>query len=100
MKLQCRQPDLRERPALDFAREVVDEGDARVRDLLQMALVVKRLMVHAGCSLEVAQHRDTLLYEGRRSGGYAPKPRQFEIGDFVYRFVRSPVLAWMWPPSR
>eukprot|EP00854_Cymbomonas_tetramitiformis_P005386 gene5386-biopygen5386 len=39
-------------------------------DLLQRANIVKKLMVHAGCSLEIAQHRGTLLYEHRRSGGH------------------------------
>ncbi|KAK3250403.1 hypothetical protein CYMTET_40214 [Cymbomonas tetramitiformis] len=29
-------------------------------------------------------HRDTLHYEGRRGGGYEPKPHQFKVGDFVY----------------
>eukprot|EP00854_Cymbomonas_tetramitiformis_P034480 gene34480-biopygen31362 len=53
-------------------------------DLLQRAVIVKKLVIHAGCSLEVAQHRDTLLYEHRRSGSYEPKPHQFKVGDFVY----------------
>ncbi|KAK3282327.1 hypothetical protein CYMTET_9928 [Cymbomonas tetramitiformis] len=53
-------------------------------DLLQRSNIVKKLMVHAGCSLEIAQYRDTLLYEHRRSGGYEPKPHQFKAGDFVY----------------
>ncbi|KAK3235821.1 hypothetical protein CYMTET_54005 [Cymbomonas tetramitiformis] len=77
-------PDLKQAPSIDFSPEVKDDKDARVKDLLLRAEVVKRLMVHAGCSLEVAQHRDTLHYEGRRGGGIEPKPHQFKVGDFVY----------------
>ncbi|KAK3250456.1 hypothetical protein CYMTET_40160 [Cymbomonas tetramitiformis] len=77
-------PDLKQAPSMDFSPEVSDDKDARVKDLLLRAQVVRRLMVHAGCSLEVAQHRDTLHYEGRRGGGYEPKPHQFKVGDFVY----------------
>ncbi|KAK3246929.1 hypothetical protein CYMTET_43558 [Cymbomonas tetramitiformis] len=75
-------PDLRKRPALDFAHEVmVNEYDSRVRDLVQRARVVKELMVTAGCNLEVAHHRDMLLYEGRRGGGFTPKPHKFQAED-------------------
>ncbi|KAK3277117.1 hypothetical protein CYMTET_14855 [Cymbomonas tetramitiformis] len=77
-------PDLKRAPSIDFAVEVEDEKDARVKDLHQRAQVVRRLMVHAGCSLEVAQHRDALHYERRRGGGYEPSPHQFKVGDFVY----------------
>ncbi|KAK3258664.1 hypothetical protein CYMTET_32294 [Cymbomonas tetramitiformis] len=77
-------PDLKQAPSIDFGVEVEDEKDARVKDLLRRAQVVRRLMVHAGCSLEVAQHRDTLHYEGRRGGGYEPRPHPFKVGDFVY----------------
>ncbi|KAK3284418.1 hypothetical protein CYMTET_7919 [Cymbomonas tetramitiformis] len=78
-------PDLKQAPSMDFSPEVSDDKDTRVKDLvLQRAHVVRRLMVHAGCSLEIAQHRGTLHYEGRRGGGYEPKPHQFKVGDFVY----------------
>ncbi|KAK3247245.1 hypothetical protein CYMTET_43249 [Cymbomonas tetramitiformis] len=74
-------PDLRARPELDFGKQ---EEKTLADDLLQRAAIVKRLMVHAGCNLEIAQHRDTLRYEHRRSGSYEPKPHQFKAGDFVY----------------
>eukprot|EP00854_Cymbomonas_tetramitiformis_P034572 gene34572-biopygen33566 len=74
-------PDLRARPELDFEKQ--DERTL-AEDLLQRATIVKKLVVHAGCNLEIAQHRDTLLYEHRRSGSYEPKPHQFKAGDFVY----------------
>ncbi|KAK3256027.1 hypothetical protein CYMTET_34827 [Cymbomonas tetramitiformis] len=74
-------PDLRARPELDFEKQ--DERTL-AEDLLQRAAIVKKLMVHAGCNLEIAQHRDTLLYEHRRSGSYEPKPHRFKAGDFVY----------------
>eukprot|EP00854_Cymbomonas_tetramitiformis_P007773 gene7773-biopygen7846 len=60
------------------------EEKALAEDLLQRANIVKKLMAHAECSLKIAQHRGTLLYEHRRSGGYEPKPHQFKVGDFVY----------------
>ncbi|KAK3275799.1 hypothetical protein CYMTET_16086 [Cymbomonas tetramitiformis] len=77
-------PDLKARPHLDFERDIQNEDDTRVRDLLQRAQLVKRLMVTVGSNLEVAQHRDTLAYEHRRGGGHVPKPHLFQAGDFVY----------------
>ncbi|KAK3232677.1 hypothetical protein CYMTET_56978 [Cymbomonas tetramitiformis] len=74
-------PDLRVRPSLNFEEQ---EEKTHAEDLLQRATIVKKLIVHAGCSLEVAQHRDTLRYEHRRSGSYEPKPHQFKVGDFFY----------------
>ncbi|KAK3254152.1 hypothetical protein CYMTET_36628, partial [Cymbomonas tetramitiformis] len=74
-------PDLRNRPELNFEDQ---EEKTLAKHLLQRANIVKTLMVHAGCSLEIAQHRDTLLYEYRRSGGFESKPHQFKVGDFVY----------------
>ncbi|KAK3257243.1 hypothetical protein CYMTET_33662 [Cymbomonas tetramitiformis] len=50
-------PDLRARPVLNFEEQ---EEKTLAEDLLQRALIVKKLMVHAGCSLEVAQHCDTV----------------------------------------
>eukprot|EP00854_Cymbomonas_tetramitiformis_P008504 gene8504-biopygen8623 len=74
-------PDLRNQPELNFEDQ---EEKTLAEDLLQRANIVKKLTVHAGCSLEIAQHRDTLLYEYSRSGGFEPKPHQFKVGDFVY----------------
>eukprot|EP00854_Cymbomonas_tetramitiformis_P034195 gene34195-biopygen19383 len=73
-------PDLRAQPNLNFE---VEEEKPLADDLLRRARIVKKLMVHARCSLEVAQHRDTLVYEDRRGGGYEPKPHQLNAGDFV-----------------
>ncbi|KAK3263361.1 hypothetical protein CYMTET_27829 [Cymbomonas tetramitiformis] len=74
--------DLRTRPELNFEEQ---EERTLAENLLQREVIVKKLMIHAGCSLEVAhQHRDTLLYEHRRSGSFEPKPHQFKMGDFVY----------------
>ncbi|KAK3275036.1 hypothetical protein CYMTET_16817 [Cymbomonas tetramitiformis] len=72
-------PDLRARPVLNFEEQ---EEKTLAEDLLQRAVIVKKLMVHAGCSLEVAQHRDTLRYaEHRRSGSYEPKPHLFKCPE-------------------
>lgn len=41
-------------------------------------------MPMAMANLRIAQHRDSLRYAYTRSGSYRPKPRKFEVGDFVY----------------
>ncbi|KAK3243685.1 hypothetical protein CYMTET_46675 [Cymbomonas tetramitiformis] len=68
-------PDLRARPVLNFKEQ---EEKTLAEELLQRAIIVQKLMVHAGCRLEVAQHRDTLRRERRRSGSYEPTPHQFK----------------------
>jgi hypothetical protein len=35
-------------------------------------------------NLSIAQHQDTLRYAHTQGGGYKPKVRQFDVGDFVY----------------
>eukprot|EP00854_Cymbomonas_tetramitiformis_P010785 gene10785-biopygen11039 len=47
-------------------------------------LFAQEAVVPPDLNLEVAQHRDTLHYEGRRGGGIEHKPHQFKVGDFVY----------------
>ncbi|KAK3234995.1 hypothetical protein CYMTET_54778 [Cymbomonas tetramitiformis] len=60
-------PDLKGRPALEFDAMPKSDADTRVADLLARAEVVKRQMIHAGCNLEVAQHRDQQRYQQHRS---------------------------------
>eukprot|EP00854_Cymbomonas_tetramitiformis_P034390 gene34390-biopygen28468 len=78
----CVQPEA-VKQHIDLMEATLDHGGFdNSREL--RAAIVKKLMVHAGCNLEIAQHRDTLRYEHRRSGSYEPKPHQFKAGDFVY----------------
>ncbi|KAK3236884.1 hypothetical protein CYMTET_53004 [Cymbomonas tetramitiformis] len=63
------------------------EEKTLAEDLLQRATIVKKLMMHAGCSLEIAQHHDALLYEHRRSGGFEPKPHQFKNAIFKMKTI-------------
>ena len=45
---------------------------------------IKRANISVGDNLKIAQHRDTLRYAQKRSGGYAPMLRRFQVGDYVY----------------
>ncbi|KAK3280194.1 hypothetical protein CYMTET_11959 [Cymbomonas tetramitiformis] len=83
-------PDLKGRPALEFDTMPEGYADTRVVDLLARAEVVKRQMIHAGCNLEVAHHRDQRRYQQHRSSAYVPKPHRFAAGDFVYAKSRRP----------
>lgn len=47
-------------------------------------------MPAAFANLQIAQHRDTLRYMKIRSGGYTPKVRVFQEGDYVYLRRRTP----------
>eukprot|EP00854_Cymbomonas_tetramitiformis_P014434 gene14434-biopygen14891 len=60
-------PDLKGRPALEFDKMPKSDADTRVADPLTRADVVKRQMIHAGCNLEVAQHRDQQRYQQHKS---------------------------------
>ena len=61
------------------------DGSSRAADqLLLRAEDIRRHSILAGEALKVAQHRDTLQYARVRGGGYHPKVRKFEVGDFVY----------------
>ena len=52
--------------------------------VLQRADAVRKACTMATENLKIAQHRDTLRYSTTRSGGYMPKLRKFDVGDFVY----------------
>jgi len=73
-----------------FADEVdLDNREAAVDSILARAEVVKQACAAAGHNLKVAQHRDTLRYAKMREGGYVPKLRKFEVGDYVYLRQRN-----------
>ena len=61
-----------------------DNPDTAAEALLQRAQVIRPLCLEAGENLRIAQHRDTLRYATVRGGGYLPKLRKFEVGDYVY----------------
>lgn len=52
--------------------------------IAERAALFRRIMPMAMANLQIAQHRDSLRYAHSHSGSYRPKPRKFEIGDFVY----------------
>jgi hypothetical protein len=44
---------------------------------------MKKHCLAAGGNLKIAQHRDTLRYAKIRGGGYTPKVKKFEVGQYV-----------------
>jgi site-specific DNA-cytosine methylase len=54
------------------------------RALLDRAQAVKRHLIIAGENLAVAQHQQSERYATMPGGGYRPKQRKFEVGDYVY----------------
>ena len=60
------------------------------QELLRRAKEVRRVCLIAGENLLIAQHRDTLRYGTLRSGGYLPKIKRFEVGDYVYTSHKTP----------
>ena len=74
-------PAIRER----LEQPLMMDGSSRAADqLLLRAEDIRRHSILAGEALKIAQHRDTLQYARARGGGYHPKVRKFEVGDFVY----------------
>jgi site-specific DNA-cytosine methylase len=52
--------------------------------VLQRADAIRKASLVAGNNLKIAQHRDALRYSTVRGGGYIPRMRKFEVGDYVY----------------
>ncbi|KAK3276653.1 hypothetical protein CYMTET_15296 [Cymbomonas tetramitiformis] len=59
-------PDLKGKPALEFDTMPKSDADAPVTDMLTWDEVVKRHIIHAGCNLDVAQHRYPQRYQQHR----------------------------------
>ena len=72
--------------------DVVDLDDPQVwsRVCAERALLFQRVMPIAFDNLAVAQHRDTLRYATIRGGGYRPRVRRFDPGDYVYLQQTAP----------
>ena len=71
------------RPRFDQDLDL-DDPEAAARSVLLRAAALRRHMAIAGGNLAVAQHRDKLRYARMRGGGYDPKIRKLEVGDYVY----------------
>jgi hypothetical protein len=65
-----------------------DSKEAAAVSVLRRAELLKQRIPIAAENLKAAQHRDTLWYQQRRSGGYQPGRVEFQVGDFVY--LRKP----------
>ncbi|GLC55390.1 hypothetical protein PLESTB_000982200 [Pleodorina starrii] len=61
-----------------------DDGELAAASILTRADAMRHRMAIAGENLLIAQHRDTLRYAALRGGGYHPKLREFDVGDYVY----------------
>ena len=68
--------------ATDDQEALIDGGKAEI-ELVRRIQVVARLHIMAGDNLAIAQQRDTLRYATVRGGGYLPRLRKFEKGDYV-----------------
>ncbi len=63
---------------------IFDDPQKAAKSLLERAVELRRLTIMAGGNQKIAQHRDTLRYATVRGGGYLPRLKKFEVGDFVY----------------
>jgi hypothetical protein len=61
-----------------------DDPDAAWLSVLSRAKLASHYGIIAGTNLKIAQHRDQLRYGRLRGGGYVPRIRKFEPGDYVY----------------
>ncbi len=62
----------------------LDDPTAASEHVLARSHDMRRNIAIAGDNLAIAQHRDTRRYAYLRGGGYHPRIRRFEIGDYVY----------------
>ena len=61
-----------------------DNEEIAVASIIARSDAMRQRIAIAGDNLLIAQHRDTLRYAALRGGGYHPKLREFEVGDYVY----------------
>ena len=57
---------------------------ADTSSILDRALAEANHTIFVDNHLRIQAHQDTLRYAHTRSGGYAPRVRQFQVGDYVY----------------
>ena len=86
-----REPELPMSIRRDVASVVnFDDLDVGIQACEQQATLFKRAMPIALENLTIAQHRDTLRYATIRGGGYCPRLRRYELGDYVYLQQTTP----------
>ena len=61
----------------------VNDPVAAAKSIIARGVLYQRMMPMALENLTIAQHQDSLRYAQTRTGGYVPRLRQFEKGDFV-----------------
>jgi transposase InsO family protein len=71
-----------------------------VTNLLQRSAYVRSVLPNIASNLAVAHHRDTLRYQMKRSGGWLPQLRKFEVGDFVYVRRRNTINTLQVPAKQ
>lgn len=64
--------------------DILDKPGAWRRAVAQRATAFQRTMPLAMRNLAIAQQRDTRRYAQIRGGGYRPRIRRYEPGDYVY----------------
>lgn len=64
--------------------DILDKPAAWEKAVVQRAAAFQRTMPVAMRNLAIAQHRDTRRYAQIRGGGYRPRIRRYEPGDYVY----------------
>jgi hypothetical protein len=62
----------------------LDDREQTAAFLAERAVALHAAMPIAAGNLLIAQHRDTLRYARRRSGGFSPRLHQYQPGDLVY----------------
>ena len=88
-----REPEL----SMFIRRDVVivinnlDTPDMWVQACEQLAILFKRVTPMALENLTISQHQDTLRYATIRGGGYCPRVRCYESGDYVYLQQTTPM---------
>ena len=64
--------------------DFLDHPDKALESFARRGELMKEHCLTAGGNLKIAQHRDTLRYAKIRGGGYTPKVRKFEVGQYIY----------------
>eukprot|EP00245_Coleochaete_scutata_P000411 TRINITY_DN1051_c1_g1_i1.p1 TRINITY_DN1051_c1_g1~~TRINITY_DN1051_c1_g1_i1.p1 ORF type:complete len:1227 (+),score=252.29 TRINITY_DN1051_c1_g1_i1:430-3681(+) len=72
------------REAEQVLADRLDDPEMWIAVVEQRADLMRRAMPMAFENLKIAQHRDTLRYATIRGGGYRPRVRRFQPGDYVY----------------
>ena len=62
----------------------LDDPEQTSTFLQERAVALHAAMPIAAGNLLIAQHRDTLRYAQRRSGGFSPRLHRYQVGDLVY----------------